>query len=110
MEGTLEIFPEYTKGLKDIRPGDEIVVLFHFHKSAVFTDDLLIQTPKHKKKALGVFSICTPRRPNPIGLSVLEVIDVDGSKIHVRRVDMFDGTPHYRYQTAHRRQTYLSQL
>ncbi len=93
VEGTLEIDPEYTPGLRDIEPGQKIVVLFHFHKSPPFSEDLLFQTPPHKSEAKGVFSICSPRRPNPIGLSVVEVTAVHGNRIDVRGIDMFDGTP-----------------
>ena len=42
---------------------------------------------------MGVFSICSPIRPNPIGMSVLEVLGIRGSNISVRRLDMLDGTP-----------------
>ena len=93
VEGTLEILPEYTAGLSDITADQRIVVLFHFHKSPPFIPELLKQTPPHRNKALGVFSICSPRRPNAIGLSVLEVISKDGNRIRVRGLDMIDGTP-----------------
>ncbi len=94
LEGTLHIDPEYQEGLKDIAPGQQIVVLFHFHKSPPFDSSMLIQTPPHRKgERVGVFSICSPRRPNPIGLSVLEVLQVQGSTIRVKGVDTFDGTP-----------------
>jgi tRNA (adenine37-N6)-methyltransferase len=93
VEGTLEILSEYTEGLSDIKTGQRIVVLFHFHKSSPFIPKLLKQTPPHRNKALGVFSICSPRRPNAIGLSVLEVISKDGNRIRVRGLDMIDGTP-----------------
>lgn len=91
--GTLEIDPEYAQGLKDISVGQDIVVLFHFHKSSAFRPDFLVQRPPHKDRAMGVFSICSPRRPNPIGLSVLQVTGVEGTSIHVRGLDMLDGTP-----------------
>ena len=93
VEGTLEILPEYTEGLSDITAGQRIVVLFYFHKSPPFTSELLKQTPPHRNKALGVFSICSPRRPNAIGLSVLEVLSKDANRIRVRGLDMIDGTP-----------------
>ncbi|MGD8771370.1 MAG: tRNA (N6-threonylcarbamoyladenosine(37)-N6)-methyltransferase TrmO [Desulfobacterales bacterium] len=93
VEGTLEILSEYTEGLSDIRVGQRIVVLFHFHKSPPFIPQLLKQTPPHRDRALGVFSICSPRRPNAIGLSVLEVISKDVNRIRVRGLDMIDGTP-----------------
>jgi tRNA (adenine37-N6)-methyltransferase len=93
VEGTLEILAEYTAGLSDISAGQRIVVLFYFHKSSPFIPELLKQTPPHRDMALGVFSICSPRRPNAIGLSVLEVISKDGNRIQVRGLDMIDGTP-----------------
>jgi len=93
VEGTLVIDPAYREGLSDIAAGQRIVVLFHFHKSPTFSDDLLKQTPPHREKSLGVFSICSPRRPNPIGLSVLEVLARDENVLRVRGMDMLDGTP-----------------
>ena len=93
VEGTLEIQSEYTEGLSDIRAGQRIVVLFHFHKSPPFIPQLLKQTPPHRDRALGVFSICSPRRPNAIGLSVVKVISKEGDRIRVRGLDMIDGTP-----------------
>ncbi len=93
VEGELIINPEYKDGLKDIKPGDKIVVLFCFHKSPPFTKDKLIQKPPHKDSPKGVFSLCSPIRPNPIGLSVLDVLDVKDNIIKVKRIDMFDGTP-----------------
>ncbi len=53
----------------------------------------MFQTPPHRNESLGVFSICSPVRPNPIGLSVLEVLELNGGKIKVRGLDMLDGTP-----------------
>ena len=93
VEGTLVFDPEYTEGLADISAGQQIVVLFHFHKSPPFSSDLLKQTPPHRKRSMGVFSICSPRRPNPIGLSVLNVLAKNDNVLHVRGVDMIDGTP-----------------
>jgi tRNA (adenine37-N6)-methyltransferase len=93
IEGSLMILEKYREGLRDIKPGQKIVVLFCFDKSQPFSPDLLVQTPPHRNEALGVFSICSPRRPNPIGLSVLEVLSVEGSTVHVKGIDMYDGTP-----------------
>jgi len=93
VEGELVIYPEYQKGIKDIKSGDKIVVIFCFHKSPPFSTDKLIQKPPHKDTPKGVFSLCSPYRPNPIGLSVLDVLEVKDNVIKVRRIDMFDGTP-----------------
>jgi tRNA-Thr(GGU) m(6)t(6)A37 methyltransferase TsaA len=93
VEGEIILDPEYKEGLKDIKPGDKIVVLFCFHKSPSFTKDKLIQKPPHRDNPTGVFNTCSPIRPNPIGLSVLEVLDIKENIIKVKRIDMFEGTP-----------------
>ncbi len=93
VQGRMLIDPEYIEGLADIQPGQKIVVLFHFDRSPVFSPRYLRQTPPHRQSPLGVFSICSPRRPNPIGLSVLEVLAVKGGEIRVKGLDMFDKTP-----------------
>ena len=93
VEGTLVVDPGYSEGLSDIAAGQRIVVLFHFHQSPPFSNDLLKQTPPHRKQPLGVFSICSPMRPNPIGLSVLEVLARNDNVLHVRCMDMINGTP-----------------
>lgn len=93
-EGFLEIDERYREGIKDIQAGQRIVVIFHFHKSPPFDSSHLVQTPPHRQgKRLGVFSICSPRRPNPIGLSVFEVLGVEGTRIRVKGLDTYDGTP-----------------
>ncbi len=91
--GDLVIHPKFQKGLQNIRIGEKIVVIFHFHQSPPFETRHLIQKPKHHKKEMGVFSICSPLRPNPIGLSVLEVMAVEDNIIRVRHADMVNGTP-----------------
>ncbi|MCG6895259.1 MAG: tRNA (N6-threonylcarbamoyladenosine(37)-N6)-methyltransferase TrmO [Desulfobacteraceae bacterium] len=93
VKGTLVIDPAYTLGLSDIAAGQRILVLFHFHESPPFSPDLLQQTPPHRNRPRGVFSICSPRRPNPIGLSVLEVLEKKDNVLRVRCMDMIDGTP-----------------
>jgi tRNA (adenine37-N6)-methyltransferase len=92
-KGRIEIDSQYAQGLKDIRVGQKIVVIFYFHKSEPFTADLLVQTPPHKGRRTGVFSICSPMRPNPLGLSVLSVVGIRDNVIDVNHIDMVDGTP-----------------
>ena len=92
--GTLVLDPEYAPGLLGIKPGDEIVVIFCFDRSAPFTSELLQQQPQHLGgERRGVFSICSPRRPNPLGMSILEVMAIDANRIEVMGIDMHDGTP-----------------
>ncbi len=93
VRGRIVIEKCYEEGLKSIKAGQNIVVLFYFHKSHRFEPEKLVQTPPHRRQAMGVFSICSPYRPNPIGLSVLEVIDIKENVIFVKRADMIDGTP-----------------
>ena len=93
VEGSLVVDDKYLVGLKDIQPGQQIVVLFYFDRSPLFAPHFLVQTPPHRQERLGVFSICSPIRPNPIGLSVLEVLKVEGRIVQVKGIDMYDGTP-----------------
>lgn len=93
VEGRLVVEEAYRQGLKDIKAGQRIVVIFHFHQSPPFSPVFLVQSPPHRGKQLGVFSICSPIRPNPIGLSVLDVVDTRDNVVYVKGVDMVDGTP-----------------
>jgi tRNA-Thr(GGU) m(6)t(6)A37 methyltransferase TsaA len=93
VEGRLVIDKKYQNGLTDIKPGQRIVVIFYFHRSPVFSPDFLKQKPPHDTKTKGVFSICSPVRPNPLGLSVLEVLSIKDNQIAVKGIDMIDGTP-----------------
>ena len=92
-EGRLVIDEKYLDGLKDIQAGQQIVVIFHFHKSPSFRPDFLDQRPPHRNEKLGVFSICSPIRPNPVGMSVLDVLQIKDNIICVQGLDMMDGTP-----------------
>ena len=93
VEGTLIIDKMYLRGLKDIRRDQRIVVIFHFHRSPKFISSFLTQNPPHREDEVGVFSICSPLRPNPIGMSVLEVLEREANHIAVKGLDMEDGTP-----------------
>ncbi len=93
VEGIIVIDEIYTEGLKDIKVGENIIVIFHFHKSREFDLHHLVQKPPHKDEELGVFSTCSPIRPNPIGMSVVEVLNITDNIIHVKGLDMIDGTP-----------------
>jgi tRNA-Thr(GGU) m(6)t(6)A37 methyltransferase TsaA len=93
LEGELELMPEYREGLSDIRPGQQIAVLFCFHQSPGFGDAHLRQKRRGSGPVKGVFSLFSPIRPNPIGHSVLTVLWADGCRIGVKSLDMLDGTP-----------------
>src|ERR1051326_251790 len=89
-EGVLEILPTLERGLTDIDRFSHLYVLWVFDRAA---DYELLATPPTDTRPHGVFATRSPRRPNPIGLTTLELLRRDGTKLHVRGVDMLDGTP-----------------
>lgn len=93
VEGQIVVDEAYMEGLKNIRKNQDIIVIFYFHQSREFSLNHLIQKPPHRNEQLGVFSTCSPIRPNPIGMSVLRVTDIEGNIICVKGLDMVDSTP-----------------
>jgi tRNA (adenine37-N6)-methyltransferase len=91
--GFIEMVDAYLIGAKDIRPGDELDVIFVFHESPAFAPKALVQVPAQRTHPKGVFSMGSPWRPNPIGLSMLKVLAISGPMIKVQGIDMFNGTP-----------------
>ena len=89
-EGVLEILPEFEAGLTDIEGFSHLFVLWVFDRSEGFE---LLGTPPIDNRPHGVFATRSPRRPNPIGLTVVELLGREGSALNVRGVDMLDGTP-----------------
>jgi len=89
-EGVLEILPEFEPGLTDVEGFSHLFVLWEFDRSHDFD---LISRPPADDRAHGVFATRSPRRPNPIGLTVVEMVRRDGRMVQVRGVDMLDGTP-----------------
>jgi tRNA (adenine37-N6)-methyltransferase len=90
VEGVLELQPEFEAGLTDIDGFSHLYVLWVFDRSEGFE---LMGTPPTDDRPHGVFATRSPKRPNPIGLSVVELLRRDGRRLHVRGVDMLDGTP-----------------
>ncbi len=90
-EGAIELLREYEPGLKDIDGFSHLYVLWQFDRADGF--DLIAHPPTDEKRPHGVFATRSPRRPNPIGLTVVELLGRDGSSLRVRGVDMLDGTP-----------------
>jgi len=88
--GIVEIFPEYAEGLKDIEGFSHIILLYHFHLSK---GSILIAKPYMDNEMHGVFAMRGPGRPNPIGISVVCLVKVEGNMLHIRDVDIVDGTP-----------------
>lgn len=90
-EGTLDLRPDLEGGLQDIEGFSHLFVLWVFDRSSGF--ELVSTVPLDEETPHGVFATRSPRRPNPIGLSVVELLGRDGPRLHVRGVDMLDGTP-----------------
>lgn len=90
VEGTIEIFPEFADGLKDLDGFSHIILLFHFHLSKGCN---LLSKPFMDDEKHGVFAIRSPARPNPIGLSIVRLVKVEGTKLTIRDLDIIDGTP-----------------
>ncbi len=89
-EGVLDILPAFGLGLTDIDGYSHLIVLWAFDRSDGF--DLMV-TPPSDDRPHGLFTTRSPRRPNPIGLTVVELLGRENGKLHVRGVDMLDGTP-----------------
>lgn len=89
-KGFLEILPEFQKGLKDITGFSHLYVIWVFHQAKGFE---LIATPPADNKRHGVFATRSPQRPNPIALSVVELVRRKGRRLYLRGIDMLDGTP-----------------
>ena len=89
-EGVLEIDAELEAGLQDIEGFSHLFVLWVFHRAEGFE---LVGIPPTDDRPHGVFSTRSPRRPNSIGLTVVELLGREGSSLRVRGVDMLDGTP-----------------
>ena len=90
INGIVEVFPEYAEGLKDIEGFSHIILLYHFHLSK---GSSLIAKPYMDNETHGVFAMRGSNRPNPIGISIVCLAKVEGNMLHIRDVDIVDGTP-----------------
>lgn len=89
-EGVIVLLEEYADGLEGLKAGDNIEVVFYFHQSKGYS---LRQVPSYTSEEKGVFSIRSPRRPNPIGISIVKIKNIGSNRIVFSGVDMLDGTP-----------------
>jgi tRNA-Thr(GGU) m(6)t(6)A37 methyltransferase TsaA len=92
-EGALNILPAFEPGLTDIEGYSHLIVLWVFDRARDLDGFDLMVTPPSDDRPHGVFTTRSPRRPNPIGLTVVELLRREGNSLHVRGVDMLDGTP-----------------
>ncbi len=90
ISGTVEVFSEFREGLQDLEGFSHIILLYHFHKVTGYSLKVVpfLDTVPH-----GVFATRAPKRPNPIGLSVLRLNGIEGSTLRVSDLDILDETP-----------------
>jgi tRNA-Thr(GGU) m(6)t(6)A37 methyltransferase TsaA len=91
-EAWLVFEPEVVEGLRNLRPGDEVLLLTWLDRAR---RDVLSVHPRgdQSRAQEGVFSTRSPHRPNPIGLHRVEITEIDGPRIRVRSLEALDGTP-----------------
>jgi tRNA-Thr(GGU) m(6)t(6)A37 methyltransferase TsaA len=89
-EGVLELRPELEEGLLDIEGFSHLYVIWVFDRSE---GSQLLAHPPSDDRPHGVFATRSPQRPNPVGLTVVELLSRDGARLYVRGLDMLDGTP-----------------
>jgi len=90
-EGVLNVLPELEPGLTDIEGFSHLIVIWEFDRTRGGFE--LVGTPPSDNRPHGVFATRSPRRPNPIGLTIVELVRREGATLHVRGIDMLDGTP-----------------
>jgi tRNA-Thr(GGU) m(6)t(6)A37 methyltransferase TsaA len=90
IDGTVEVFPEYAEGLKDLEGFSHIILIYHFHLSKGAS---LKVRPYMDSKVHGVFAMRGPSRPNPIGISIVRLVRLEENILQIQDVDVIDGTP-----------------
>jgi len=90
VEGTIEVLPEYREGLKDIDGFSHLILIYHLHLSKRAALEVI---PFLDDKPHGIFATRSPKRPNPIGFSVVWLLKVEGCRLFIAGVNMVDGTP-----------------
>ena len=88
--GHVEVHPEFARGLTDLEGFSHVFLLYHLHRVTGY--DLMVK-PFMDTSHHGIFATRSPKRPNPIGLSVLELAGIEGNTVHLRNIDILDGTP-----------------
>jgi tRNA-Thr(GGU) m(6)t(6)A37 methyltransferase TsaA len=90
VQGVIELKEELSPGLQDLEDFSHVFLIYHLHQSEGYELEV---TPFLDNQKHGVFATRAPRRPNPIGLSVVELLKIEGNVLYIRNVDMLDGTP-----------------
>lgn len=90
VEGSIEVLPEYRDGLKDLEGFSHVFVLYHLHEIEGY--DLTVK-PFLDNERHGIFATRSPKRPNPIGLSVMRLKGVTDNSVLLEGIDVLDRTP-----------------
>jgi len=90
VQGTIVMDKEYEQGLNDLEGFSHIILLYHFHRSKGYK---LMVKPFLDDNKRGLFSTRAPKRPNPIGLSIVRLMKRDGNKLYIKDIDVLNGTP-----------------
>jgi tRNA (adenine37-N6)-methyltransferase len=90
VQGTVEVYPEFREGLSDLDGFSHIILLYYFHRSEGFN---LLVVPFLDTRPRGLFATRAPRRPNPIGISVVRLLGIEGGILRIENIDILDGTP-----------------
>jgi tRNA-Thr(GGU) m(6)t(6)A37 methyltransferase TsaA len=92
VEGWIEVFEQFVPGLRDLEGFERIWLLYWFDRAS-FEDGLWVVKPYLDDNVRGVFATRAPSRPNPIGMSAVQLLEVCGNRLTVQEVDILDGTP-----------------
>ncbi len=90
VKGTVEVFEDFHPGLEDLDGFSHIILLYHFHRSHSFN---LHVVPFMDSEPRGLFATRAPKRPNPIGISVVRLDKIEDGLLHIQNLDILDGTP-----------------
>ncbi len=92
VESRVVVDPSLIEGLRGLKAGQKILVVFNFHRSRGFD---LLQHPRgnRNRPPRGVFALHSPRRPNPVGVTVVSLVEIQGNVLRVHGLDAINGTP-----------------
>ncbi len=90
VRGTVSILPELADGLRDLEGFSHIILLYHLHQ---VHEAKLVVTPFMDSEPHGIFATRAPKRPNPLGLSIVRLVSIENNILYIKNVDILDGTP-----------------
>lgn len=90
VKGRVEMLPRYAEGLRDLEGFSHIILIYHFHR---VREQRLMVLPFLDEVERGVFATRAPTRPNPVGISVVKLVKIEGNRLHIEGIDVLDQTP-----------------